>query len=81
MFISKDDYRFHITKNGLFIEPNYTDLKASAKELQKFNGKFVSIAGVFNKDEHGPWGLYSGCIENVTQIALYEREMEMPAMK
>jgi hypothetical protein len=75
IYLSKDDYKYNITKNGLWIYPNYKTLKADYNELRKFNGKYVLIVGTFNKNSQGAWGLFSGCIDDVTYINYQENLM------
>ena len=38
-------------------------LKASRKELMEYNGKYVLMEGIFNKDEKGHMGGNSGALK------------------
>lgn len=67
IYLTKDDCRYCITKNALFVRFNHYALKAKDKELENFTGKYVLIEGVFNSSM-GAWGLFSGGIEDVTGI-------------
>lgn len=44
------------------------------ESYEKFNGKRVVVTGVFNKENTGHWGNYSGAVEKVEDIRLVPSE-------
>lgn len=65
---SKEHSQYGINKNCLWIVPDYEALKATPDELAEFNGKYVLMEGIFNKDNHGHLGMYSGALEKITRF-------------
>jgi hypothetical protein len=74
IWFTKEHYELNVYMNSLWIEPNYDALGATRQQLEQFNGKYVLIEGVFNKDNHGHLGMYGGAIEKVTRFQLWEQE-------
>lgn len=62
IYLSRDDQRYSITPNGLWVDfaPNVL------RRGTRYSGRFVSIIGTFNAESHGHMGLWSGTIENIT---------------
>jgi hypothetical protein len=73
IWFAKEHYEHFVYMNALWIEPDYDALGATRQQLEQFNGKYVLIEGVFNKDNHGHMGMYSGAIEKVTRFQLWEK--------
>lgn len=71
LYLTKEHYENWITKNALWIDLGYGDLRAKAKELAAYNGQYVIIRGVFDKDVTGHMGLFSGAIVDISR---YERK-------
>jgi len=74
VWFTKEHYKHRIYKNSLWIEPDYNALGATRQQLEQFNGKYVLMEGVFNKENHGHMGMYSGALEKVTRFQLWEKE-------
>ena len=74
IWFSKEHYRHCVYKNSLWIELDYKALGATPQQLEKFNGKYVLMEGVFDKDNHGHMGMSSGALEKVTRFDLWEKE-------
>ena len=72
LYFSKADHDNNITKNALWMNPDYEALQAEENELQKLNGKYVLIEGVFNSGNQGHFGMYSGAVERITRYALLQ---------
>lgn len=73
IYLTKDDAQYGVTKNGLWVEfdPNLWIDPSTDKRIdleKQFNGKFVLIEGIFNKDEFGHMGMNSGSIKSITRI-------------
>lgn len=62
----------YIGEECFWIVPDYEALKTTPEELAKFNGKYVLMEGVFNKDNHGHMGMLAGALENITRFELME---------
>ena len=78
IWFSKEHYQHGVYKNSLWIVPDYEALGATPEDLKKYNGKYVLMEGVFNKDRHGHMSLNSGTLEKVTRFMLWE-ELEKQA--
>ena len=74
IWFTKEHYKHRIHENSLWIEPDYNALGATRQQLEQFNGKYVLMEGIFNQDNHGHMGMYSGALENVTRFQLWEKE-------
>ena len=72
IWFSKEHYEHRVYKSSLWIVPDYDALKTTPKELKKYNGKYVLMEGVFNKNKHGHMGMNSGTLEEVTRFQLWE---------
>ena len=74
IYLSKDDADHLIGKNALWVwyaekvQKEALDSKQEPDNLRYFDRKYVLIEGVFNKDDHGHLGAYSGSIKKVTRI-------------
>jgi hypothetical protein len=68
LYLSKEHWRHRVTKNSIWITPDYARLRASSKELAKFNGRYAVVEGRFNSKNGGHFGMFSGAIENVTRV-------------
>ena len=74
IWLMKENYEHGVYMNALWIEPDYDALGVTRQQLELFNGKYVLMEGVFNKDNHGHMGMYSGALEKVTRFQLWEEE-------
>lgn len=91
LYLSEPDAKNRITKNAVWVNIDYgkfgipeeepKDLEKYKKaaerlfELRSLVGKYVYVEGVFNKDDKGHLGLFSGEL-NVTRIyAIQERRL------
>jgi len=63
VYLHKDDFTHLITKNGLWFNGSMTKYK-------KYEKKYVSIEGVFNKNHKGHMNLWQGTIEKINRIWL-----------
>lgn len=72
IWFTKEHYKHRVYKNSLWIEPDYKALGATPKQLKEFNGKYVLMEGIFNKDDKGHMGMNSGALEKVTRYDLWE---------
>lgn len=73
LFFSKADFKF-VTKNALWLSPNITALKVDESTLAKeLNGQQVLVEGIFDMNDHGHMGLFSGAIQNVSRIMTWEQ--------
>jgi hypothetical protein len=61
IYLHKDDYAYHISKNGLWCE-------IDVPKYQSYNKKYVSIEGEFDADNTGHLGLWSGTIKKISRI-------------
>lgn len=73
IFLSTEDYKHDILKNGLRINLNYEVLKAKRNMLERFNGKYVLVEGIFNKNDKGHNRIYSGSIDSINRYELMKQ--------
>jgi hypothetical protein len=72
LYLSKDDYGF-VRKNALWLSLDLKKLEIDEKTLEdEFTGKQVQVIGIFNMNNKGHFGLYSGAIDNVRCIMTWE---------
>ncbi len=68
IYMNKEDYENHITKNAVWLEFDYDKLGTDFKQIQRLNKKYVDIEGIFNCGYNGHFDMYSGTIEDVYAI-------------
>jgi len=73
LWLTKEHYKYRVYKNSLWLIPDYQALKSTRSQLAKYNGKYVLIEGIFNKDNRGHMGMNSGAIEKVTRFQFWEK--------
>lgn len=71
IYLSKDDWKYNIFQNGLWIDLGAISI--SYEEAVSFNGKFVIIEGVFDKDDKGHLSAWPGTIKEISRYQLWER--------
>lgn len=76
IYLTIDDYNYGITKNAVWLDIDDEMYAQRNDELNKMNGKYVIVEGVFNSDENGHFDMYSGSIENVTRLELWKSREE-----
>ena len=73
LYLSKDDHAFGISKNALWLSPDYKRLKANAAQLAKLNGRYVLLEGRYKFANNGHKEAFSGALESVNRILLLEK--------
>jgi hypothetical protein len=68
LYLSREDVLNGVTKNAVWLAPNYNALKITEENLAENNGQYALIEGTFNKNNHGHMSLCSGAIENITRF-------------
>ena len=79
LYMSKTDADFIRGENSLWVSYN-SDVKlqpldgkeivgGSRKDLEYFNGRYVTLEGTFNMKEHGHMGMFFGFLERVSGLA------------
>ncbi|HLP08077.1 MAG TPA: hypothetical protein VK178_07915 [Opitutaceae bacterium] len=66
LYLAETDYRHRIGKNGLWVDASDERLR----ELSNFSGHYVLIEGVFEPDDTGHMGAFSGAIRDVNRCRL-----------
>jgi hypothetical protein len=68
LYLSPSDYNF-VTKNAVWLSINEAVLKVDESTLARdFNGLYVLVEGIYDMNNHGHGGLFSGAITNITRI-------------
>lgn len=65
IWFSKEQLEYGGMKNALWLEPDYDAIGKNRAELAKYNGQYVLVEGVFNKNKLGHLGMYSGSLEKI----------------
>jgi hypothetical protein len=71
IFFTKEHYLNRIYKNALWIEPNYDALGATPEQLQKYNGEYVLMEGIFDMNHKGHFGAFSRALTKITRYQLW----------
>ena len=67
--LSKEDLKYGVG-NSIWIELGKKAI--SYKEAQKYNGEYVIIEGVFDKDDYGHMDMFCGSIKNISRYDLWD---------
>jgi hypothetical protein len=67
LYLSKDDARYGLTKNGVWV--GFSTNLLSAMDVMKFNNRYVTLAGRFDMHDRGHMGLWSGTVCEITALA------------
>jgi hypothetical protein len=68
VYLHQDDYRYGITKNGLWLDFTRDEFH---KNKSEFDQKYVLLEGTFNAKETGHMGLWSGSIQKLSRIQVW----------
>ena len=74
LYFSQESVLNGVTKNAVWITPNYEVLATTEDKLAENNGAYALVEGVFNKDNYGHMGLFSGAIDNITRFQSWPSE-------
>ncbi len=69
IFLSKEDLRYGVG-NSIWIELG--EKAISYEEAQQYNGEYVIIEGVFDKDDCGHIDMFCGSIKNISRYELWD---------
>ena len=67
--LSKEDLKYGVG-NSIWIELG--EKAISYEEAQRYNGEYVIIEGVFDKDDCGHMGMFCGSIKNISRYDLWD---------
>lgn len=67
--LSKEDYKYS-TGNSIWIELG--ENKGFFEEFTQYDGEYVLVEGVFDKDDCGHLGAYCGSIKNINRYELWD---------
>ncbi len=67
--LSKEDLKYHVG-NSIWIELG--ERAISYEEAQKYNGEYVIIEGIFDKDDCGHMDMFCGSIKNISRYDLWD---------
>lgn len=70
VYLHQDDYTNSISKNGLWIEIT-NDMR---KKKADFDQKYVMLEGTFNAEMKGHLGLWSGSIQDISRVLVWEKK-------
>jgi hypothetical protein len=68
IYIHKEDYEHSLLKNAIWIDFSRDEM---TKYTKAFNEKYVIIEGVFDMNNNGHMGLFSGTIGKISRLDLW----------
>jgi hypothetical protein len=72
LYLSKEHYTHRIAENAVWISLDYSRLGTNRAVLSKLNGRYVLIEGVFWRNNKGHKGMFSGAVQNVSRVLLFD---------
>jgi hypothetical protein len=82
IYLSENDDYYLLTSNAFWVSWNNNALGLSDEEVaQKFNGKYVTLGGTFNDEDHGHMGMFQGEFVNVTQLRVVRDRSELRKLR
>ncbi len=72
IYLSKEHRDIGVTKNSIWISIDYDSVGKTEDKLVKYNGQYVLVEGIFDKDYKGHLDLNSGSIMNITRFMPWE---------
>lgn len=73
LYLHREDFEHGITKNAAWIDIG-SKISTNPREL---NGRYVLVEGVFNANDKGHLGLYSGCLKEIKRIEPWRSREEL----
>ena len=70
---SKEALEHFVTMNCLALRVDPDQIGTDRETLAKANGEYVLVEGVFHPEDQGLWPLFSGALQKVHRIVLWER--------
>jgi len=67
IYLHQDDYKYGLDKNGLWIDVT----REIGKRRADYDQKYVLVEGIFDGNERGHMGLFSGCIRNISRFQVW----------
>lgn len=67
--LNKEDYKYHVG-NSIWLELGENAI--SYEEAAQYNGEYVIVEGVFDKDDCGHLGMFYGSIKNISRYELWD---------
>ncbi|MBE6621024.1 MAG: hypothetical protein E7625_06665 [Ruminococcaceae bacterium] len=71
--LSKEDWKY-MAGNCIWLE--LSELATPYEEAVKYNGEYVIVEGIFDKDDRGHMGLFHGAIKQVSRYQLWKSHRE-----
>ena len=68
LYLGEADRKHSVDKNGLQVLGG----SGSFNKMKRLSGKYVIVEGTFDMNNKGPWGLYSGTIDECTRYELWK---------
>lgn len=68
IYLSKEDWKHGVTKNAFWVGFDHDYLKEL--KPRKISGNWVFLEGVFDKNDKGHGGLFSGKIRSITKVRI-----------
>ena len=68
LYLSKEDCTREISKNGIWLELNFSKYYSNSKRNPGKNDSYVLIEGIFDGKSNGHLGCCSGTIKDITRL-------------
>ena len=74
LYVSREDWRQSIHRNGIWIEAPKGFESDSAPAVRQPNQRYVLVEGTFSAGDHGHLGMWSGALKAVTRLQAWGRD-------
>lgn len=71
LYLHKEDYDSSILKNGIWVD---LPRKEAIEKTKEFSKHYVIIEGIFDMNDTGHMGLFSGSIIKITRLGLWRND-------
>ncbi len=68
LYLSKEHLINRVTKNALWMSLDWESIGKTEKELSEYNGQYILVEGIFDKEDLGHMGLKSGAIKKIKRF-------------
>ena len=70
LYFSSDDQKHAVTKNAIWLDIDLSDV------TKEFDGKYILVEGVFDKDNLGHLKMFSGSLKKINRIEVWSKDEE-----
>jgi hypothetical protein len=72
IYLHQEDYKHSLSANSFWV--SFSSKLSTKKNMKKFSNRYVVIIGTFKANEKGHMGLFSGTLDNIVRLELWDLE-------